>query len=102
MKVRSLAPHSRLRIWHCCSCGIGCNNGLDPIPGPGTPYASGQPKKREKKKKNFKFMNHQEDTYGSIEGHKGCGGKRARDAIEGPECPSRESEPFSAHNEESV
>ena len=28
--VRSLAWHTGLRIWHCCSCGS------DVIPGPGT------------------------------------------------------------------
>lgn len=25
MQVRSQAQHSVLRIWHCCSCGVGCS-----------------------------------------------------------------------------
>ena len=37
-------PHSGLRIQCCCSCV------LDLIPGLGTPYAAGQPKKKKKKK----------------------------------------------------
>ena len=40
-----------LRIWHCCSCGVSHNFCSDLIPGPGTPYATGQPKKKKKKKK---------------------------------------------------
>ena len=45
---------SGLRIQHCHSCSVGCNSGLDQIPGPGAPYAVGQPKrKKEKKKKNY-------------------------------------------------
>ena len=43
------AQHSELRIWHCCSCSIGCNCSSDLIPSPGTPYAVGQPKKEKKK-----------------------------------------------------
>ena len=46
-----LAWHSGLRIWHCHNHRIGRNSGLDLIPGPGTPYAMGQPEKKKKKKK---------------------------------------------------
>ena len=46
----SLAWHSGLGIRHCCSCEItGHNCGLDLIPGPGTPYATGKPKKKKKR-----------------------------------------------------
>ena len=31
-----------------CSCGLGRDRGLDPIPGPGAPQAMGQPKKQER------------------------------------------------------
>ena len=44
MQVQSPTHHSGLRIGHCHSWG------LDLIPGQGTPYAVGQPKK---KKKNY-------------------------------------------------
>ena len=43
--VRSLAWHSGLGIQHCRSCG------MDLIPGPGTPYATGQPKEKKNTKK---------------------------------------------------
>ena len=46
--------HSGLRIWHCHSCGLGCNCGLALIPSLETPCAAEQPKK-EKKKKNWKL-----------------------------------------------
>ena len=46
-QVWSLAQHSVLRIQHCCSCGTGCNYGSDLIPGSGTPYATGWPKKKK-------------------------------------------------------
>lgn len=36
------------------------------------------------------------------EGHRGCGGKCAKDTMEGFDCPSKESEPFPVHNEEPV
>ena len=42
-----LAWHSGLRICHCRSCGMGRNWGLDLIPGPGTPYATGRPIKKK-------------------------------------------------------
>jgi len=42
-------------IWHCHSCLVGCNCGSDQIPGLGTPYAMGQPKKKRKEKK-AKFL----------------------------------------------
>ena len=44
MQVKSLAQHGGLRVQDCRSCD------LDLIPGPGTPYAEGQPKKKEKKR----------------------------------------------------
>ena len=45
MQVRSPAGHSGLRIPCCHSYGIGSNCGLDPIPGPRTPYAAGVEKR---------------------------------------------------------
>ena len=42
------AQHSGLRIWHCHSSSIGRNCRLNLIPGLGTPYATGQPKKKKK------------------------------------------------------
>ena len=54
-QVRSLARHSGLRIPHCCSCGLGPNCGLDLIPGLGTPYATGWPKKKRQKKDRMKY-----------------------------------------------
>ena len=30
------AQGSGLRMWHCCSCGVGCRGDSDSIPGPGT------------------------------------------------------------------
>ena len=47
-QVGYLAQHSGLWIRHCCSCGYGS----DLIPGPGTPYAMGWPKKRKRKSEN--------------------------------------------------
>ena len=47
-QVCSLSQYSGLRIWCCCSFGLGCDCGLDLIPGPGVPYAVGQPKKKKK------------------------------------------------------
>ena len=42
------SPCSGLRIWHCCSCGIGCSCGSDSIPGSGTSicHGCGHKKKR--------------------------------------------------------
>ena len=56
MKVQSLAWHSGLRIWHCCSCSVDPHCSLDLIPGPGTPYALGQPKKEEEEKKKTQVL----------------------------------------------
>ena len=47
--VQSPTWHNELRIQCCHSCGIGCNYGSDLIPGPGTPYATGCPKRKRKK-----------------------------------------------------
>ena len=45
---------NELRIQHCHSCGLGYNCSFDLTPGPGTPCATGQPKKRKKRKlQNF-------------------------------------------------
>ena len=44
-QVRSLAQHSRLRVWHCCSWGVGRNYGQDLIPDPHAPYTSEEKKK---------------------------------------------------------
>ena len=46
-QIQSLAQHSGLRILHCLSCDIGGNCISDLIPGPGTPYAMGQPKNKK-------------------------------------------------------
>ena len=48
--VPSPAWHSKLKIQCCLSCGLGCSNSSDLIPGLGTPYVAGQPKKKKKKK----------------------------------------------------
>ena len=48
-QVQSPAQHSGLRIQCCRSCGLGCNCGLNPDPGPETPHASGWPKRKKKK-----------------------------------------------------
>ena len=37
-----------------CCCHMGCNCDWDLIPGPGTPYAAGGPKKKKKKEKKRK------------------------------------------------
>ena len=47
-QVQSLARHSGLRIWHCHGCSVDSNCSLELIPGPGTPYALGWPKKEKK------------------------------------------------------
>ena len=49
----NLAWHSGLRIGCCCSWGLGCNCGLDLIPGLGSPYAAGRPKKKKKKSEDM-------------------------------------------------
>ena len=55
--LQFLAWHSCLRICCCCSFSLGGKCGSDLIPGPGTPYATGQPKKKAKKKKrNIEFL----------------------------------------------
>ena len=51
MQVPYSAQRSGLRTWHCHSCSLGCNRGSDLIPGLGTPYAAGWPKKRKERKK---------------------------------------------------
>ena len=56
------AQHSGLRMWHCCSCSVGQNCGLDLVYGLGNPYASGRPKKKKNKKVN------REDLERSIRG----------------------------------
>ena len=45
--VQSLAQHSGLRVWRCCSLGCHCSSDL--IPGLGAPHTSGQPKMKKKK-----------------------------------------------------
>ena len=56
--ISSISGPSRsgLRIWCCCSCGVGCSFSLDSIPGLGTSlcHRYGRKKKRKgKKKKNI-------------------------------------------------
>ena len=48
MQVPSLASLSGLSIWGCRSRGLGHNCGSNLIPGLGTPFAKGQPKKKDK------------------------------------------------------
>ena len=48
MQVQSVAWHSGSRIWHCWSYCLDQDYSLDMIPGPGTPYATGQPKMKGK------------------------------------------------------
>ena len=48
MQVQFPAWQRGLRAWHCCCCGIGSNCSSNVIPGLGTPYAVGQPKKKRK------------------------------------------------------
>ena len=51
------AWHSGLRIWHwCTSCSLGSNCGSDLIPGLGTPYSMGQPKKNKREEKEDSTM----------------------------------------------
>ena len=45
--TRFLAWHSGLRIQHCRSCSSSCSCSLELIPGLGTPYAAGWPKKKK-------------------------------------------------------
>ena len=51
MQIQSPAWQSGLRIPCCCSCSKGHNCGSYLIPGLGTPYVTGWPKKKKKKKK---------------------------------------------------
>ena len=48
-QVPSLTQHRGLRGQRSCGCGLGHRCGLDPIPDPGTLYATGWPKKKKKK-----------------------------------------------------
>ena len=54
-QVRSLAQCSALRIWHCCSCGVGPRKGFDHWPGNfNMPWCSQKRKKeRERMKKDL-------------------------------------------------
>ena len=49
-QVWSLVPARGLRIWHRCTCSLGHNFSSDLIPGPETPYAMGEPKRKIKRK----------------------------------------------------
>ena len=53
IQAQSLARHSGLRIPYCHSRGIDCNCVSDLIPGPGTLYATGWPKKKKNENKNL-------------------------------------------------
>ena len=50
-RFQPLVWHGGLRISCCHTCGVGLNCSSDLIPDLGTPYATGQPKEGEKKKK---------------------------------------------------
>ena len=54
LQVRSLAWHSGSRIWHCCSCGLGHDCGLDLIPSLGTLHGAA----KKKKKNRIPFQNY--------------------------------------------
>ena len=59
MQVQSPTQHSGLRIRCGHNFGLGHNCGSDLLPGPGTPYASGQPKfKKKKGKESDSLKNH--------------------------------------------
>ena len=53
----SLARHSGLRIWGCCSRGLGCSCGSDLIPGLGTPYTAGRQTNKQIKQNQTKNNN---------------------------------------------
>jgi len=42
-------PAQWVKDWHCRSCDLGHNYGSDLMPGLGTPYAVGRPKKKKNK-----------------------------------------------------
>lgn len=44
------------RIWPCCSCNIVCSYISDLIPGPGTLYAAGWPKRRAYHRETIKCV----------------------------------------------
>ena len=54
MQVQFLVRCSGLRTRYCGNCGLDCTCGLNVIPGVGTPYAMGQPRKRKRKLKKKK------------------------------------------------
>ena len=61
VRVRSLALHSRLKIQHCYSCGMGDSCSSDSIPGPGTWMCCRRGKRRERKegrKKGIEILNY--------------------------------------------
>ena len=60
--------HSGLHICHCRSHSLGHNCSLHLIPGLGSPYASGQPEKKEKKV--VKKQNQQEYLAENVCGHR--------------------------------
>ena len=73
VQVQPPAWHSGLRI-HCChSCTLGCDYGLDLFPGPGTPYATGWPKMKERKREREE---RKEGREGGREGRREEGRKR--------------------------
>lgn len=47
---RRFSPCQCVRIQHCHSCSLHHSSGSDLIPGLGTPYATGEPKKKKRKK----------------------------------------------------
>ena len=53
MQTGSLAQQSGLRIHHCRRCNLGRSCRWDLIPGPGTPYAIGWPKKTQMHKSAY-------------------------------------------------
>jgi len=61
-QVQSLAGHSELKIpSQCCPrCSLGCDCGLDLIPGLGIPYSMRQPKMKKKKKVSLTIISEME------------------------------------------
>ena len=60
MQVRSLNHHSGLRIWCWCSYGS------DLIPGPGTPHATGWPKRNKQKGSRLIYLSRRFEECGRI------------------------------------
>ena len=85
-QVWSLIQHSGLRIQHCHSCSTGLNSSSDHIPGLGTLYAVGQPKKKKENPQNPHFQRipnqKEQEVCGSKQGGTASQDKEARQAVQ--------------------